>query len=207
VVQRLATQVANRISREVDRHLPFLLPSADMIMPVILNTARLTLRPLARADIARLIALANNWSVASRLGRMPHPYGEGEAEAFFATWAEKRAPQDTVLAIANADGLIGCTGLHCHDGTACELGYWLGEPYWGQGYASEAVGALVDHGFWVEERPQITAGHFIDNPASGRVLEKLGFRYIGEARRFCLARGCEVASREMSLSRADWMAS
>ena len=85
-----------------------------------------------------------------------------------------------------------------------ELGYWLGEPYWNRGYASEAAIAVRDYAFEVVGLQQIVAGHYADNHASGRVLTKLGFRYYAEAQRYCLARGTNVRCLEMALPRERW---
>jgi RimJ/RimL family protein N-acetyltransferase len=171
-------------------------------MTAAIMTGRLTLRPLEPSDLARLVPLANNWAVASKLGRMPFPYGPAEGAAFLAHVAA--TAQERVYAIARPEGLIGCIGLHPIEVGPIELGYWLGEPYWGQGYATEAGRAVLAVAFAVPETAALVAGHFLDNPASGRVLEKLGFRYSGESLRDCLAQGHKVASREMRLSRGDW---
>jgi RimJ/RimL family protein N-acetyltransferase len=92
------------------------------------------------------------------------------------------------------EGLIGVIGAHVGE-AATEIGYWYGRPYWGQGYASEALG-----GFLSEARKlgALSSGHFIDNPASGRVLEKNGFAYTGEVvAMFSLGRGARVACKRM----------
>lgn len=176
-------------------------------MDLILKTERLLLRPHRKNDAPALEALADNWNVARMLGRMPHPYPPGSSLTWMAKHDEQRkARTHFEFAIFLGDTLIGGAGLakRDSDSEAYELGYWLGEPYWGMGYATEAAGAVVRFGFETLGLPQLVSGHFTDNPASGRVLQKLGFRYSGVVKRHCLARGQEVDMRVMTLSRAEW---
>ena len=178
-------------------------------MDRVLITEHLVLRPYETGDASAIEALANNWNVARMLGRMPYPYEPGMAAQFMAGHDEARARgTDFPFAVTCADAFIGGSGLHCteHSGGdgSLELGYWLGEPFWGRGYATEAGRAVIRFGFEALGLNQILAGHFEENPASGHVLEKLGFRYIGQTQRHCLARGCAVRSREMALTRAEW---
>jgi len=186
----------------MDRHLPFLLPSAGRIMSDILKTPRLSLRPLETTDLGRLVALANNWAIARMLTRMPFPYGRAEGEAFLTGVAAD--PDEGTLAIVHPEGLIGMIGLHRQAARRHELGYWLGEPYWGRGFITEAARTLLGHAFANWGPPYATAADFEDNTASARVLQKLGFRYSGLSERDCLARGTKVESREMILDRTDW---
>lgn len=171
-------------------------------------TERLVLRKLETRDRVRLVQLANNWRVAKNLGTMPYPYTEAAADEWLSKQAELWASgKSRPLAITLDGELIGGTGVGIRpDRTddAWELGYWLGEPYWNRGYASEAAVALRDHAFEVVKLDQIIAGHYADNHASGRVLTKLGFRYITEAQRYCLARGTNVRCLEMVLTKARW---
>lgn len=169
-------------------------------------TERLNLRPLETRDRARLIALANNWKVSKNLSTMPFPYTEQAADEWLAKQAEIWAGGKTVaLAITIGDELIGGIGVGVRDSADWELGYWLGEPYWNRGYASEAASALRDYAFSNLKLGRIVAGHFADNHASGRVLTKLGFRYTCEAKRFSMARGAKVTCLEMELPRTRWL--
>lgn len=168
-------------------------------------TERLLLRPLETRDRARLIKLANNWRVAKNLSTMPYPYSEQAADEWLAKQAELWAGGKTVaLAITSEGELIGGTGIGVRDGEEWELGYWLGEPYWNRGYASEAATALRDYAFGTLKLDRVVAGHYADNHASGRILTKLGFRYTKEALRYCLARGSDVKCLEMALTEARW---
>lgn len=168
-------------------------------------TERLTLRPYEQRDRARLVELANNWRVAKNLSLMPYPYTEHHAD----DWLSKQAGfwdsrTSYPLAITLDGELIGGIGLDVRAHGQWELGYWLGEPYWNRGYASEASRALVAYAFEKLNVERIVAGHYVDNHPSGRVLTKLGFRYTVEAMRHSLARGANVKCLEMTLTREAW---
>lgn len=168
-------------------------------------TTRLVLRPLEQRDRARLIKLANNWRVAKNLSTMPYPYTEQAADEWLAKQAQLWAGGKTVaLAITSEGELIGGCRVGVRDGDDWELDYWLGEPFWNCGYASEAATALRDYVFEALKLDRIVAGHYADNHASGRILTKLGFRYTKEAARYCMARGADVKCLEMALTQARW---
>jgi [ribosomal protein S5]-alanine N-acetyltransferase len=169
-------------------------------------TERLALRPIEARDRQRLIKLANNFRVSKNLGTMPYPYTEACADEWLSKQAELWASGKTVVLAITVEGeLIGGTGVGVRDGDDWELGYWLGEPYWNRGYASEAATALRDYAFKGLKLDRIVAGHFADNHASGRILTKLGFRYTSEKPRYCMARGAEVKCLEMVLPRNRWL--
>jgi len=170
-------------------------------------TERLVLRPLEARDRDRLVLLANNWRVAKNLSTMPYPYTQAAADEWLGKQAELWAGGKTVaLAITIGDELAGGIGVGVRDHDAWEMGYWLGEPYWNRGYASEAAAALRDHAFAGLKLDKIVAGHYADNHASGRVLTKLGFRYTKETMRFSLAQGAKVKCLDMVLPRERWLA-
>jgi RimJ/RimL family protein N-acetyltransferase len=156
-----------------------------MALPT-LTTPRLTLRPLVPADAPRVRLYAGDMEVAANTLRMPHPYEEGMAEAWMAGHPEAFARfEDLVLALAlrPSGELVGCVGLvlsetHRHG----ELGYWVARPWWGQGLASEAARAVVHYAFSTLALHRVFAQHFTRNPASGRVLQKLGMRHEGHLR-------------------------
>jgi RimJ/RimL family protein N-acetyltransferase len=109
-----------------------------------------------------------------------------------------RAPlgRDFVYAVdLPGEGLIGVIGAHRRSEDGFEMGYWFGRPYWGQGFATEAATAFVTE---AGKLGDLQAGHFVDNPASGRVLTKVGFAYTGETKpMFSLGRGESVACKRM----------
>lgn len=153
----------------------------------ILRTERLNLRPFRTDDAARVRLLAGDRAVADTTMNIPHPYLDGMAERWIDThdplWLEGRS---IVFAIAREpdDLLIGAIGLTLnpvHD--RAELGYWIGRPFWGHGYCTEAARAVVEYGFHELGLRRIHATHFVRNPASGRVMEKLGMRREGVLRR------------------------
>ncbi len=143
----------------------------------------------------------SDYDVAKMTSRAPHPYGEEHAEEFLAMPPDGRH----VFVIERKDGLfLGMTGLH-PDGDSFEFGYWLGKPFWGFGYATEAAHRLVTYAFETLGRQTVHAGWFADNPASGHVLAKLGARHAGSKIRDSRARGVKVLCHDMLLTRADFL--
>lgn len=176
------------------------------MMRETITTDRLVLRQFTLADASRVCELIGKYDVAKMLSRCPHPYTMEDALGWLSSHAARWAEgTDFHFAITTpADGLIGCIGLHVTT-TAEEkalggfkVGYWLGKPYWGLGYATEAGRALLA-AFDADLGPQpLVSGYFTENPQSGRVLEKLGFHYVGQpSPLFCVARGHEVPQRSM----------
>lgn len=147
------------------------------------ETARLRLRPLRMNDAPRLQQLAGDKLVAATTLNMPHPYEREMADEFVqGTRADMKKRHNFVFCIADKsrDVLLGCIGLtpaYRHD--AAELGYWMGVPYWGQGYTTEAARRMIQFGFEQLKLNRIFALCFIDNPASARVLEKTGMQREG----------------------------
>jgi [ribosomal protein S5]-alanine N-acetyltransferase len=152
----------------------------------IFTTDRLILRRMEATDLARLVMLCGDIRVAANLSRMPHPYTEKDGQDWLARqnemWADSR---DRVWVIATPEiGLIGTIGLHREKRMSArgieswEMGYWLGVPYWGQGFATEAGQAVLkelDHTLGPQE---VTAGYALENPNSGHVLTKIGFQKV-----------------------------
>ena len=170
-----------------------------------LTGARVTLRRPEPGDAPRVAALMNDFDVVKNLSRAPWPYGHEDAVGWLAhVTAPSDARSDYPFAVVTGDGQIGTVGISTNpqnpDGV--ELGYWFGRPYWGQGYATEAARLALEFAFADLDLQVIDAGHFADNAASGRVLQKLGFAYTEDAPRFSRARACEVTCRMMTLPRA-----
>jgi ribosomal-protein-alanine N-acetyltransferase len=149
-----------------------------------MNTARLLLRPVTPADASRIAILGGDWDVARMTGRIPYPYSENAA----LHWVSGLAEGEVVFGIDAGGELIGICGYSPADGNAAELGYWIGRPYWGQGYATEAASTLMRYGFTKAGVRRFTCSHFLDNQASARVAAKLGFRAMGECTGWCEAR-------------------
>ena len=169
-----------------------------------LSTVRLTMRLPELADASRIAALANDFDVARMTTRMPHPYTVFEAETFIArVRATGSSEQRTFVIEVDGEGPAGLIGFFTEAGERLpEVGYWLGRPYWGRGYATEAAAAALA---WAEASwgaRGVRSGHFVDNDASGRVLCKAGFLYTGVVeQRFSRARG-EVTPTKMMV----WLA-
>jgi RimJ/RimL family protein N-acetyltransferase len=165
----------------------------------VVETRRLLLRAPGPQDIPAIARLANDPDIARMTCRMPHPFGQGDAEDFVVQVAAQNPAKAATFLIEHEDqGPVGVIGMFEDSDVAPETGYWIGRPFWGRGFATEALeGALVWAGKrW--KRRALMAGHFADNPASGRVLEKAGFLYTGEKRkRFSKARGEPVDTRMM----------
>ena len=160
------------------------------------RTPRLLLRPGFPEDAPALAAAIGDEQVVRGLARVPWPYGLAEAQSFLAMPAHPFLPSCLITERTGAAPIVvgGC-GLHRSESGSVELGYWIARPHWGRGLATEAASAVVAMARALR-LPALQAGHFLDNPASGRVLEKLGFSPTGViAPRFCLARGEEVPAR------------
>ncbi len=148
-----------------------------------LQTDRLTLRPFTLADAPDVQRLAGEREIATTTLLIPHPYPDGAAEEWIQTHeTDFNENKSTVYAVTlrNDNTLIGAIGLIINnDHNHAELGYWIGKPYWGKGYCTEAVRAMFDFGFNTLNLNRIHAHHFGNNPSSGRVLEKTGMKREG----------------------------
>jgi RimJ/RimL family protein N-acetyltransferase len=143
-----------------------------------LQTARLILRPPQLQDAKAIAALANDIRIAQNTLRLPHPYTVADAETFIAS-TDKGEGEAAFIVMLRSGALIGIAGIAKLNGNAPELGYWLGVPFWGHGYATEAARAVIDHAFSEIGCEQLQSGARISNPASRRVLEKCGFQWCG----------------------------
>jgi RimJ/RimL family protein N-acetyltransferase len=151
-------------------------PHREGSIPV-LETKRLTLRRPRLEDAKALAALANDRRIAENTARIPHPYKVADAETFIG--GANKGPTDAVFLITlRGKTVIGACGVTTLDDQA-ELGYWLGVPHWGQGYATEALHAVIDYAFTDLAHEALNAGARVTNPASRRVLEKCGFQWTG----------------------------
>lgn len=161
--------------------------AACSLARVTIETERLLLRAPRASDAPRIALLAGDYDVASMTGTIPHPYSEEMA----ADWVKSlhAGEEGVAFAVEQAGSLIGCVGYRAVDESHAEMGYWIGKPYWGFGYATEAARALILYIFAQESFDYLTIGHFRENPASARVIAKLGFEAAGEILRDCAATG------------------
>jgi len=147
-----------------------------------LHTKRLTLRPFEPSDAPAVQQLCGAYEIALNTLLIPHPYPDGAAEE----WISKQQAafdEDKIVNFAIDDGeLTGAMGLVLKGDGVAEIGYWIGVPFWGRGYASEAAAEVIRYGFEERGLMRIFAMHYSRNPASGRVLQKVGMRYEGTLR-------------------------
>jgi RimJ/RimL family protein N-acetyltransferase len=156
----------------------------DIGMHIALHTLRLSLRPFVAADAPEVRRLAGDARIAEFATAVPHPYPEGVAEQWIAGHgqaARERRELNYAVTLRDSGALVGSMSLldiaprHAR----AEIGYWIGVPYWGQGYASEAAARLVAHAHEEQGLTRITAHCLARNPASARVLEKAGLQAEG----------------------------
>jgi RimJ/RimL family protein N-acetyltransferase len=168
------------------------------------RTPRLLLRPGFPEDAPALAAAIADEAIVRNLATAPWPYRMRDAEAFLASPRDPILPSFLILERTDsAPQLVGSCGLGRRASGAVEMGYWIARPFWGRGFATEACQALVDIARTLG-LPSLEGSHFIDNPASARVLEKLGFEPLGiVAPRMSCARGAEVPARLMRLRLRD----
>ena len=164
-------------------------------------TRRLTLRPGWAEDAPALARAIGHEAVVRNLARAPWPYTLGDAEAFLSLPRGPHEPRFQIVT-RHDNRLVGGIALIEENGSH-ELGYWLAPEAWGRGYATEAGSAVIEMARHALGLRRIAARHHVENPASGRVLRKLGFVETGRGRTFSLARGGEVASVEMALDLAE----
>src|SRR6266849_10331640 len=153
---------------------------------VVIETARLRLRSLRGDDLAELVALIDNWEVARWVSSVPHPYTEADGRNWIALVQQDHTtgrPLRFAIALKETDRLIGGVGLDGCTGDGSEepsLGYWVGRPYWGNGYGREAVAAVIDYGFQTLGIETIRAYTDPSNAASQKVLLHCGLINVGE---------------------------
>jgi RimJ/RimL family protein N-acetyltransferase len=175
-------------------------------MDEVIRTERLLLRPLRPTDAEPLFALFNNWQVVRWLSMPPWPYALADAVEFILPRVTQM-PAETNFAIALDDSLIGGIGVRMKDASHLQaaagpnLGYWLGQPYWGRGYMTEAARGLIARAFASGVSETIYSGAFADNAPSLRVQEKLGFLRAGECVLFSKPRGVEYPHVNTVLTR------
>lgn len=164
-------------------------------------TERLLLRPGWAEDAPALSRAIGDEAVVRNLARVPWPYTLGDAESFLALPQIAQRPRFLIFLRDTAE-LIGGIGLQGE--SEAELGYWIARTHWGKGFATEAGRAVVDLADASLRLPWLKASHAIDNPASGRVLGKIGFRPTGAyADLPSLGRGCALRTRLLARERVS----
>jgi [ribosomal protein S5]-alanine N-acetyltransferase len=153
-----------------------------------IKTNRLLLKKPKQRDQNNLIELLNNWEVVKWLSHVPFPYTQNDAR----NWLQEVQRENLNLNIFLEDELIGGIGLTLDQKENYELGYWLGEEFWGRGYATEAGIALLNKAYLITNPKGILATYMTENTSSGKVLAKLGFSIVGEGVKYSASRKKDV---------------
>lgn len=174
---------------------------------LIIETSRLLLRRPTREDAPRLAQLADDATVAENLSTLPYPYGLDDALAWIDNTevGASRINLGIYRKASTDDGFIGTVSLMPRDGERFVVGYWIGRPHWGQGYATEATQAVVDLAFGQLGVDAVAATTRVTNGASRRVLEKSGFQYAGQGMGPSLFHRGMVPIDRFRLERSIWM--
>lgn len=171
-----------------------------------LETRRLWLRWPHAAEASALVELAGDWEVARMTAAIPHPYGPDDAAHFIresrADNARGKALRLAVTLKNAARNVVGVVGVEDDEGNP-SLGYWLGRPFWGRGYASEAAQAVIDAFFRLTRAEELRALALEDNAASRGVLERLGFAEVGRLESGP-GRQAGNPTLRLALRRRDW---
>ena len=178
-----------------------------MTQPTI-ETPRLILRPFGLSDAPAVRRLAGERDIADTTLNVPHPYEDKMAES----WIETHEPgyeTDSLATFAiilhDTTDLVGAIGLTIdRPFNKAELGYWIGKPFWNQGYATEAAKAVIGFGFGELRLNRIGARHLTRNPSSGRVMEKIGMQQEGTARQATVKWGKYEDMMLYGILREDW---
>ncbi len=171
-----------------------------------LETPRLVLRRPARADAARLAELADDVTVAENLSTLPHPYGIDDALAYIDNTEVSATRINLGIYVkGEGEGFIGTASLMPRDGERFVVGYWIGRPFWGRGFATEAVQTMVDLAFGQIGVEAVAATARVTNGASRRVLEKCGFQFAGQGMGPSLFHRGMVPIDRFRLERSIWM--
>lgn len=145
-----------------------------------LRTRRLLLRAYRNDDIPAMIRLIGAREVAATTLRIPHPYTEQDARSFLRQIRDNESSTCFAICLLESGEMCGGIGLNLEDvHDRAELGYWIGVPYWGHGYATEAAAEIVRYGFEELKLNRIFAHHMLENTSSGRILQKIGMTYEG----------------------------
>jgi RimJ/RimL family protein N-acetyltransferase len=153
------------------------------LLPVRIQTRRLVLRAPIRGDVPELVKLADNRNIAQWLSRLPSPYTRADGIAFVEITSQRADERPYAITLEGTGQFIGVVGLSFPVNQPPELGYWLGEPYWGQGYMSEAIRGLLDAAHQTREFPLIRSRAVAENEVSLHLLEKAGFKRVGKEKR------------------------
>lgn len=173
----------------------------------VITTARLALRPLVACDAFPLAALGSHTEVREMVGHLPNPLSIGSAERWIGDLAAAGDRNRRAFAIVGGLEFLGVCGFAPEGPGIVSIGYFIGNPHWGRGYATEAAGAMISYCFATTAADTIVASHFSGNDASQRVLVKLGFKPAGASVSWCVAGGRERPTLRYALSARDHLSS
>ncbi len=168
----------------------------------VLETERLVLRAPRLEDAKAVVALASDRRVAENTARIPHPYRMSDALEWITSVTGEVGKQTFLITLAGTP--IGACGIDLREASTPELGYWIGAAHWGQGFATEAARAVIDHAFTELGHEALQAGARVSNPASRRVLEKCGFQWTGVGLYRIRAMNSSVPCDRFRLDRGIW---
>lgn len=172
-----------------------------------LNTNRLVLRQFRQDDLEPICAYIGNYEVSKMLTVVPYPYTKADGEWWLKHINETPLNEATNWVIESADGFAGAIGIRILEDGHPRIGYWLGEPFWGKGYMSEAAEAVVNYCFEALGASKVTSGAFEENDGSLNVLAKNGFQTVGSRPDKSRARKeQDVTLIEVELTRDLWEA-
>jgi len=180
-------------------------PSPDVASAPVLETGRLILRAPSLDDAKAIALLANNRKIAAMTARVPHPYTLDDATRWIASPPAETKRWKFGVFTRDDGRFVGACGFTDED-ERMTVGYWIGEPFWGRGYATESVRALVDHIFSATPLDEVAANCHVKNTASRRVLEKCGFQWTGAALARVRSIGASVPADRFRLERRTWTA-
>ena len=172
----------------------------------IIKIDDLLLRPVQESDTAALVDLLSDREISRNTARICHPYTQEMAKEFVASSLRDEINGDEFrFAVTRNDSLIGMCGVSREEQATFETGYWVGASYRRQGVATLAARAVTQFAFEILKADCASAGYFIDNPASGRVLERVGYVRTGETvRLYSAGRGCEVETVRMAIKKSQY---
>lgn len=180
--------------------------SPDTTSSLALESERLVLRAPRMSDADAVVRLANNRSIAEMTSMIPYPYGRNDAEVWINTLAIDTGDITLAITLKENGTLVGTCGYSRRGDPTPELGYWVGEPYWNHGYATEAVQAVIDYAFANAGLEAITSSCRVVNAASRRVLEKCGFQWTGAGLLRVRSLKASVPVDRFRLERRTWEA-
>ncbi|WP_052573891.1 GNAT family N-acetyltransferase [Haloferula sp. BvORR071] len=179
------------------------------IVPIVLKSTRLILRPPLPEDAARIECFISDRRVAEMTALIPHPYPRGGCVDWIRLteqqWLEG-VKASFVICLRDSGDLVGAISFFCDGSRDNEIGYWIGVPHWGRGYATEALERVLRYAFDELEVQRVDTYHFAHNPASGRVMEKAGLKFLSKTK-LGASRGDEQYDDvRYGLSAGEWRA-